>query len=241
MLARCNDGTPVRIDAVKVGDSIRTPVGCEPIVGFLHAEPHSFVPYNVFTPEANLSISIADKHFLVVNGVEADPATVKLGQFLTTPHGPQAIRAIAKEKKIGAYHLITPSGAYYVDGVAASTYVSYIPHAAWKVCGDGYISLRYKLGLPIVPEGVSPIKLFWILDVLDAIGVSDAVQSSIFWPLIAGSVVATELASAVGIAMVKMTTIGVCTAVLSGIAATVPWHYFPSVLFVSPSLKKTSK
>ena len=50
-----------------------------------------------------------------------------------TPVGPSPIVAIAKETHAGAYHLVTPSGAYYVDGVAASTYVAYIPHAAWKV------------------------------------------------------------------------------------------------------------
>ena len=103
----------------------------------------------------------------------------------------------------GAYHLVTPSGAYYVDGVAASTYVAYIPRAAWKVFGDGYIALRYSLGLPIVPEGAAPVTLFWLLDALKAAGVPDAVQSSLFWPLIAGSVVATELAAAVGLAAAK--------------------------------------
>ena len=154
-------------------------------------------------PQAKRSIAISDKHFLLVDGVEADPATVTLGQMLSTTDGPQAITAIAKETHVGAYHLITPSGAYYVDGVAASTYVAYIPHAAWKVFGDGYITLRYKLGLPIVPEGEAPVTLFWLLDALKAAGVPDAIQSSLFWPLIAGSVVATELASAVGMAAAK--------------------------------------
>ena len=35
-----------------------------------------------------------------------------------------------------------------------------------QVFGDGYISLRYKLGLPIVSEGDAPITLFWFLDAL---------------------------------------------------------------------------
>ena len=83
--------------------------------------------------QANHKVAISDKHFLFVDGVEADPATVKLGQSLATPDGPSPIVAIAKETHAGAYHLVTPSGAYYVDGVAASTYVAYIPHAAWKV------------------------------------------------------------------------------------------------------------
>ena len=64
---------------------------------------------------------------------QADPSTVQIGQTLSTPDGPQLVAFITKETHAGAFHLVTPSGAYYVDGVAASTYVSYIPQAAWKV------------------------------------------------------------------------------------------------------------
>ena len=149
------------------------------------------------------TVSISDKHFIFADGVEVDPATVRVGQTLATIDGPRKVRAIAKEVYAGAYHIVTPSGAYYVDGVAASTYVSYIPHAAWKIFGDGYITLRYRIGLPIVPEGEAPIPLFWLLHGLQAAGVPDTVQSAIFWPAIAGSVVATEIASAVGKAIGK--------------------------------------
>ena len=38
--------------------------------------------YHVFTTAANHKVAISDKHFLFVDGVEADPATVKLGQSL---------------------------------------------------------------------------------------------------------------------------------------------------------------
>lgn len=207
-------GTPVRFDALKVGDAIRTPSGVEPVVGFLHADKAATMDYHVFTTAAGREIAISDKHFLFVDGVETDPATVEIGQTLTTVDGPQAIASIAKETHVGAYHLIVPSGAYYVDGVAASTYVSYIPHAAWKVFGDGYITARYQLGLPIVPEGDAPVTLFWLLDALKAVGVPDAVQSSLFWPLIAGSVVVTELASAVGMQVAKAMPAGALTVAL---------------------------
>ena len=63
--------------------------------------------------------------------------------------------------------------------------------------------------MPIVPEGDAPVTLFWLLDALTAVGVPDAVQSSLFWPLIAGSVVATELASAVA---TKIAPLGALTA-----------------------------
>ena len=34
--------------------------------------------------------------------------------------------------------------------------------------------LRYKLCLPIVPEGKAPVTLFWLLDALKDVGVTDA-------------------------------------------------------------------
>ena len=72
-----------------------------------------------------------------------------------------------------------------------------------QIFGDGYITLRYKMGLPIVPEGETPVSLFWLLDALVAAGVTDSVQSHLLWPLIAGSVITTELASTVGNLMLK--------------------------------------
>ena len=53
-------------------------------------------------------------------------------------------------------------------------------------------------------EGSHDVTLFWLLDALTYVGVPDAVQSALFWPLIAGSVVVTELAAAVGMAAVGM-------------------------------------
>ena len=65
-----------------------------------------------------------------------------------------------------------------------------------------------------MPEGEAPVTLFWLLDALKAAGVPDAIQSSLFWPLIAGSVVATELASAVGMAAAKAVPTGALAATL---------------------------
>ena len=53
-----------------------------------------------------------------------------------------------------------------------------------------------------------------VLDALTAIGVPAAVQSAVFWPLIAGSVVATELAAAVSMASAKLVPAGALTAAL---------------------------
>ena len=66
-----------------------------------------------------------------------------------------------------------------------------------------------------MPEGAAPVTLFWLLDALTAVGVPDHLQSSIFWPLIAGSVVATELASAIGLGASKMLSAGAMLALVA--------------------------
>lgn len=72
----------------------------------------------------------------------------------------------------GAYHPVTPSGTYYVDGILASTYVSYVPRRVWDVFGNSYIVLRYHLGLPLHADGKDSraMPLFWMKDALDAAG-----------------------------------------------------------------------
>jgi len=192
------DGARVRMDELKVGEKIRTPSGFEPVVGFLHADKDLAPSYYVFdAAEAGVSMAISANHFVYADGAEVDPSSVKIGQVLTTPEGPATITAIKQETHLGAYHLVTASGAYYVDSVLASTYVSYIPHWAWKVFGDGYITARYHLGIPLVPDGDSPVPLFWMLDVLNALHVPSTVQASLFWPTIVVSAVLTEVGGAI--------------------------------------------
>lgn len=209
-----DSGTHIRIDALAVGDVIRTPSGFEPVVGFLHADAHAATNYHMLTTDKNATIAISDKHWLFIDGVEVDPATARIGQTVSTPSGPQRIISIAKEMHDGAYHPVTASGAYYVDGVAASTYAAYIPRSAWKIFGDGYITLRYRLGLPVVPEGAAAFTLFWLMDTLTAVGVPDSVQSNVFWPLISASVMLTELASATSMAVAKTMSARVAAAIM---------------------------
>ena len=81
------DGAPLRLDAAAVGDSIRTPSGCEPITGLFHADAEAVGTYHKFTTKGGASVAISDDHWLFVNGAEADPATVKPGDLLTTMDG----------------------------------------------------------------------------------------------------------------------------------------------------------
>jgi len=194
-----------RMDALRVGDEIRTPVGFEPVVGFLHADAKAYASYHVLTTEGGRSVEISDNHWLLVDGVETDPATAKVGQRLMTPEGEETIVSVSKADRAGAYHLVTASGQYYVDGILASTYVAYIPRAMWSVFGDGYITLRYALGMPLVPDGQSALPLFWFLDAMKGLAIPAALQVSVFWLPLVATVVLSELVSAL-IAHFPMTT-----------------------------------
>ena len=196
-LARCEDGAPLRLDAAAVGDSIRTPSGCEPITGLFHADAEAIGAYHKLTTRGGATVSISDEHWLFVNGVEADPATVKLGDLLTTASGRQeAVTRIERSvAERGAFHIMVASGAYYVDGVAASTYIAHVPLGVWKVFADGYASLRYKMGAPIAPEGDGYLSMTWPLAVYASLGVRSEASLRALWPLTTAAAVLTELAN----------------------------------------------
>ena len=89
------------------------------------------------------------------------------------------------------YHLVTPSGKYFVDGLLASCYVAHIPRSAFRVVTN-YFRLRFFLGVPILAEGLLP--LYWFLDLMGALSVPDHVQKSLLcWPVVTATAVATEL------------------------------------------------
>ena len=121
-----------------VGDSIRTPSGCEPITGLFHADAEATV-YHRFT-KGGASVAISDHHWLFVNGAEADPATVKLATSTTASGEQEAVVRVETAVEQGAFHILVASGAYYVDGVTASTYIAHVPLGVWKIFADGYAS-----------------------------------------------------------------------------------------------------
>ena len=170
--------------------------GCEPITGFFHADADAVGAYHKFTTKGGATVAISDDHWLFVNGVEADPATVKLGDRLTAASGAQeAVVRIERVAERGAYHILVASGAYYVDGVAASTYIAHVPLGVWKVFADGYASLRYRMGVPIAPEGHGYLSITWPLAVYGKLGVPTETALHALWPLTTAAAVLTELAN----------------------------------------------
>ena len=174
----------LRVDAARVGDRIRTPAGCEPITGFLHAEADVRAAYHVIRTKSGRELSIARNHWLWINGADADPSTVKRGDRVQTSDGAEdVVTDVRVEYKEGAWHPMVASGSYYANGVRASTYVSYVPPLVWRILGDGYAALRYKLGVPIRAEGQGWMRVSWVYDAGVRAGLSRAAMETYWWPL----------------------------------------------------------
>ena len=106
-----------------------------------------------------------------------------------------------------------------VDGVAASTYIAHTPLAVWKVFADGYAALRYKMGVPLTPEGAGALSITWPLAVYDALGVSAGVKTAL-WPLTTAGAVLTELANTMAAHALPVVALIVAAASLKASKAT---------------------
>lgn len=152
---------PTRIEDVAVGMRVHTPFGFEPVVGRLHAE-HGVTREYFRIGTSFGQVRISPLHWLYCNGQRCDPADLKVGDELTTPGGGRArVNRVDREWRLGAYHITTPSGTYFVDGHLASTYMAVVPFWAWRVFGDFYVYARHMIGIPVTPEGEGPVSIFW--------------------------------------------------------------------------------
>jgi hypothetical protein len=188
---RLESGQTIRIDDVVVGDRIATPEGFEPVVGRLHANS---MEYYRFQTAAGKSMAVSKRHNIFANGVRIAPEKVVIGDMLTTTDGTEAVVKITKGNEAGVYTIITPSGTYFVDGVASTTYVAYIPYTVWRIFADGYIHLRYMLGAPIVASGEGVLPLFAQYEILEILNLPEPLMFSL-WPLTLLITVAAELAN----------------------------------------------
>ena len=138
------------MDELQVGDQIRTASGFEPVIGFTHQDASVAGDYLVLTTRST-TVKISPAHHLFVNGVEADPATVNVSDVLSTTHGPEPVLTISESTEYGAYHLLTPSGTYFVDNVVSTSYMGDVPRPVWSLL-EKYAHLRYLLGVPVAPN-----------------------------------------------------------------------------------------
>lgn len=138
------------MDELQVGDRVKTPGGFEPVVGFTHQSSSPSAAYIKLTT-LSTEVKISAGHYIVADGAEIDPATIKVGDVVTTVHGPQPVLNVTEGFDVGAYHLMTPSGLYYTDGVLCTTYIAEVPRPVWTVL-ETYAYLRYLVGVPVAPD-----------------------------------------------------------------------------------------
>jgi hypothetical protein len=193
---KLESGKAIRIDDVQVGDRIATPEGFEPVVGRLHADKTNSMEYYRFTTAAGTSMAVSKRHHIFANGVRTAPEKVVVGDMLTTESGAEEVATITKAYEAGVYTIITPSGTYYVDGVASTTYVAYIPYTVWRIFADGYVHLRYLLGAPIVASGEGLLPLFAQYELLEMLNLPEPLMFML-WPLTLLTTVAAELVNKV--------------------------------------------
>ena len=206
------DGSAVRIDEVQVGEMIKTRAGFETVTALMHAEHGKPAQFHRFHT-ASASMAISQGHYLYVDGVPRDPASVKLGEMLTTSCcGEQPIERIEHTIEEGKFHLNTDSATYYADGVLASTYVAYVPLNVWKVAGALYPRIRYSLGVPITPEGAegAVLSIFWLVDVYEAVGMPHWARG-LLWPITMSSTLFAELLNT-AVVQLPMTTVALALA-----------------------------
>jgi len=184
----------VRIDNVAVGELVATPRGFEPVVGKLHADANRPMDFYRFETTEGTSVAISRRHQLIVNGERTSPEAVVVGDVLSTENGPQRVSTVKVRRELGIYHITTPSGLYYVDGVLATTYVAFIPYPVWRVFSDGYLHLRYSLGMPLLPDGEGALPMFAHYAALDMLDLPEPLLQAL-WPLTVTLSVVAELAN----------------------------------------------
>lgn len=185
-------GVTRRMDELTVGDEILSPGGFTPVLGFMHQERDTANMYFEFTA-GKRALAVSAHHHVVANGKTVDPATIKAGDVLHSADGSNAtVTSVQMKAATGAFHFMVAGGEYYVDGLLSTDYDDHIPPKLWELLRM-YVKMRYRLGVPMIPEGHGLIKRpFFAFDTLDAIGVRGEAQWLLL-PLLVPTLLATEL------------------------------------------------
>lgn len=179
----------IRIENAIIGDRIRTAYGFEPITGFAHADNNVNSPYYYISTH-NFTMAISAQHWMLVDGVEADPSTVVPGSIVLTPWGDAPVESVDIRDAQGRFHLFTPSGTYYADNILVTTYWARehqaMPKFVWKFVFNELAYWLYLIGIPIQP--LPPTRAeqlnqrYWIQKLYDSMHISKNVQVNLLWP-----------------------------------------------------------
>jgi hypothetical protein len=122
-----NDGSAVRMDALKVGHSVRVgPKEHSEVFMFSHQYTDAQATF-VQLQTATSAIQLTADHYLYVNGKAAQASTVKVGDFLETADGkPAAVSGVTTVRATGLYNPHTIQGDIIVNGFRTTTYTDAI-------------------------------------------------------------------------------------------------------------------
>lgn len=132
--AELEDGTHRRMDALEIGDRVRTgPRDFSPVFAFTHKESEiesAFV--RIETRQQQHTLMLSPGHYLYINGELSPARSVRQGHEIILGSGiPAIVRSATLHTEKGLYNPQTLQGDIVVNGVLASTYTTAIePFAA---------------------------------------------------------------------------------------------------------------
>ena len=131
-----------RMDALQIGDVVRTGADFAPVYSFAHYETQRVAEFlQIWTKAARRPLEITSDHLLYVVSDGQDKAqmrpasAVQVGDALVTSAGvttTMKITAISKVQREGIYAPVTKTGTIVVNGVVASNYIA-LPAALQSV------------------------------------------------------------------------------------------------------------
>jgi hypothetical protein len=123
---------------LKLGDKVLVQGGkYEPVYSFGHHSQEVEALYLKFVTTAARSLELSKEHMVFIEGGRSVPASyVKVGDKLVLADGELAtVKAIRVVQKQGAYAPFTASGTVIVNGVKASSFVSFQDSETLQVAG----------------------------------------------------------------------------------------------------------
>jgi len=159
------DGVKVAIGEARVGARVKTPSGFVPIAGFIHQEATIETTY-LEIEAGTYKTRISHVHHIFVGrdgGVAIPAQNVTVGDVLNTIEGSRIVTNVRNVRDSGMYAIILKGGEYYLDGVKTSAFVDFgLSKAVWAYYPEGYILMRYELGLPWCGLGCGVIDIAWL-------------------------------------------------------------------------------
>jgi len=120
---------PVKMELLQVGDFVKSGNGemYERVYAFAHRVPQKHAEFLQFHTTAGAPLEMTRGHLVFVNGktnpVRAD--SIRVGDFLQAESSNAVVEKISVVNRNGIYNPLTSSGTIQVNGISASTFISF--------------------------------------------------------------------------------------------------------------------